>query len=68
MITIDPKFKKDIELIRDFNKARDEMIDYYIQKIGERAGLNTTEEHEILWDHIMNESEWNVKYKEKTKK
>ena len=67
MITIDPKFKKDIELIRDFNKARDEMIDYYIQKIGERAGLNTAEEHEILWDHIMNESEWNVEYKSSKK-
>jgi len=68
MITIDPKFKREINLIRASNKARDEMIDEYIRSIGDRAGLVTDDEHEALWDHIMNESEWTVKYKKEKKK
>lgn len=63
MITIDPKFKKEIKKIRDFQKAHNDMIDYFIQNLGERAGLNTIEDHEILWDHILNESGWAVLYK-----
>jgi hypothetical protein len=68
MITIDPKFKKEIALIRASNKARDAMIDEYIRSIGDRAGLVTADEHEALWDHIMNESEWTVKYEKDKKK
>jgi hypothetical protein len=39
------------------------MIDYFINKLGERIGLKTNQEYEILWDHILNESNWNVSYK-----
>jgi len=67
MITIDPKFKKEINLIRASNRARDAMIDEYIRSIGERAGLKTEEEYETLWDHIMNETDWTVQYKKDTK-
>ena len=63
MITIDQKFKKEIEKIRDVQKSHNDMIDYFIQNLGERAGLKTLEEHEILWDHILNESGWTVEYK-----
>jgi hypothetical protein len=63
MINIDPKFKKDVETIRAANKAHDAMIDYFINKLGERIGLKTNQEYEILWDHILNESNWNVSYK-----
>jgi hypothetical protein len=68
MITIDPKFKKDIKLIQEFNKTQDEIVDFYIQKLGERIGLKTPEEHETLWDHIMNGSDWTVEYKKEKKK
>lgn len=67
MITIDPKFKKDIQRIRDAHKAHNDMIDYFIKKVGERAGLKTVEEHETLWDHILNESTWTVEYKKGNK-
>jgi len=63
MITIDPKFKKDIQRIRDAQKAHNDMIDYFIQNLGERAGLKTAEEQEVLWDHVLNESTWTVEYK-----
>lgn len=63
MITIDPKFKKDIQRIRDAHKAHNEMIDYFINVIGERSGLKTAEEQEVLWDHVLNETNWTVQYK-----
>lgn len=63
MITIDPKFKKDIQRIRQAHKSHNDMIDYFIQKIGERAGLKTVEEQEVLWDHVLNETSWTVEYK-----
>ena len=63
MINIDPKFKKDVETIRAAKKAHDEMIDYFINKLGERIGLKTEQEYEILWDHILNDSDWSVLYK-----
>ena len=67
MITLDPKYKQDVQTIREANKAHHDMIDYFIKKLGERVGLKTEEEHEILWDHILNETDWSVQYKkEKT--
>lgn len=66
MITLDTKFKKDVQTIRAANRAHNDMIDYFIKKIGERAGLKTEEEHEILWDHILNETDWSVLYKKGT--
>lgn len=65
MIDIDSKFKKDVETIRAANKAHDAMIDYFINKLGERIGLKTEQEYEILWDHILNETTWSVNYKKK---
>jgi RNAse (barnase) inhibitor barstar len=67
MITIDSKFKKDVQMIQEFNRARDQMVDYYIQKIGERAGLKTDEDYDTLWDHVMNQTEWTVEYKDTSK-
>ncbi len=64
MITLDPKYKQDVQTIREAHKAHNDMIDYFIKKIGERAGFKTEEEHEILWDHILNDADWSVQYKE----
>jgi len=63
MITIDPKFKNEIQKIRDAHKAHNDMIDCLIKEVGERAGLKTVEEHETLWDHVLNESTWTVEYR-----
>lgn len=63
MIILDPAFKKDVQTLRTANKAHNDMMDYFIKKLGERAGLKTEEDHEILWDHILNETDWSVQYK-----
>lgn len=63
MIILDPAFKKDVQTLRTANKAHNDMMDYFIKKLGERAGLKTKEEHEIFWDHVLNEFDLNVEYK-----
>lgn len=67
MIKIDPKFKKEIKLLRNSIQAHRDITDHLVQELGKRVGLNTPEEHEILWDHIYNGSDWNVKYNKSLK-
>jgi hypothetical protein len=63
-VTIDNKYKRDIDNIKEFVHANDNVVDFTIGLLGDRMGLKTDEEHEILWDHIMNGSDWCVEYKD----
>lgn len=67
-LTIDSKYKKDIIQIKDFVHSNDNVVDYIIKTLGERMQLQTDAEHEILWDHIMNDFDYMVEYTEEQPK
>lgn len=67
-LTIDSKYKKDIIQIKDFVHSNDNVVDYIIKTLGERMQLQTDAEHEILWDHIMNDFDYMVEYTEEQTK
>jgi hypothetical protein len=58
--------KNDIARIQDFVHSNDTIVDYIIKTLGERMQLQTEEEREILWDHIMNNFDYMVEYTEET--
>ena len=66
-LTIDIKYSQRIENIRKFKEASDALLDDLIDELGSEMNLKTEIENDILWDHVMNESDWNVEYKASSK-
>jgi hypothetical protein len=61
-LIIDSKYKKDITRIKDFMHANDAVIDFMIGTLNERMELKEDREREMLWDHIMNDFDYNIEY------
>ena len=65
VLTINTKYSQRIENIRNFKEASDALLDDLIDELGSEMNLKTEIDNDILWDHVMNESDWNVEYKAK---
>lgn len=63
MLTINKNFKKDIKILQEYNQLHHRLMDQRIQDIALEMGLTSDQDNEILWDHIYNETTFNVNYK-----
>jgi len=61
-LIIDSKYKKDIARIKDFIHANDAVVDFMIGTLNERMELKENYDREMLWDHIMNDFDYNIEY------
>lgn len=63
MILINKKYRTKVNALRKKITLQQKQQDQWIEKLAKEAGVNLKgEDFETFWDHIMNETEWTVKY------
>jgi hypothetical protein len=63
MLTINKKYKSKVAALRRKVALQQKQQDSWILKLAKEAGINTSgDDFETLWDHVMNETDWTVKY------
>lgn len=63
MISIDKKYRTKVNALRKKITLQQKQQDQWIEKLAKEAGVKLKgEDFETFWDHIMNETEWTVKY------
>ena len=63
-LTINEKYRNDIKRARFENQVLMRRQEDLVNSIADELGIKDgTADYEILWDHILNETEWSVDYK-----
>lgn len=59
-LKIEKRHMPDIELVRRLVEYNNTYQDMLVERIAKDMGITSSQEKELLWDHVYNGSDWTI--------